>query len=62
MDRILALRVLVERRREFRESFVGAHVDFRKAFDSMHRETLWELLRFRGIPEEILRLIRALYS
>ena len=62
VDRILALRVLIERRREFRKSFIGAYVDFRKAFDSVHRETLWGLLRFRGIPEELLRLIRALYS
>ena len=62
MDRILALRVLIERRREFCESFIGAYVDFRKAFGSVHRDTLWELLRIRGIPEEILRLIRALYS
>ena len=62
VDRILALRVLIERRREFRKSFIGAYVDFRKAFDLVHRETLWGLLRFRGIPEELLRLIRALYS
>ena len=62
VDRILALRVLIERRREFRRPFFGAYVDFRKAFDSVHRDTLWELLRLRGIPEEILGLVRALYS
>ena len=28
----------------------------------MHRETLWEFLRLRGIPREILELIRALYT
>ena len=27
----------------------------------MHRGTLWELLRLRGIPEEIIELIQALY-
>ena len=62
VDRILALRVLIERRREFRKPFLGAYVDFKKAFDSVHRETLWELLRLRGIPEKILCLIRALYT
>ncbi|KAG0723665.1 Dipeptidase 3 [Chionoecetes opilio] len=35
-DRILALRVLVERRREFRQGMLAAHVDLKKAFDSVH--------------------------
>ena len=62
VDRILALRVLVERRREYDKPFYAAFVDFRKAFDSVHRGALWDLLRLRGIPAEILRLIRALYT
>ena len=37
-------------------------MDFRKAFASVHRGTLWELLRFRGIPEKIFALVRALYT
>ena len=32
-----------------------------KAFESVHRGTLWELLRLRGITRQILELIRALY-
>ncbi|KAG0720560.1 Nucleotide exchange factor SIL1 [Chionoecetes opilio] len=36
MDRILALRVLVERRREFRQGMLAAYVDLKKAFDSVH--------------------------
>ncbi|KAG0725162.1 DNA replication licensing factor MCM4 [Chionoecetes opilio] len=36
-DRILALRVLVERRREFRQGMLAAYVDLKKAFDSVHR-------------------------
>ena len=60
VDRILALRVLIERRREFRRPFYGAY--FRKVFGSVQRETLWELLRLRGIFQEILDLIRALYT
>ncbi|KAG0693436.1 Transposon TX1 uncharacterized protein [Chionoecetes opilio] len=35
-DRILALRVLVERRREFRQGMLAAYVDLKKAFDSVH--------------------------
>ncbi|KAG0724748.1 LINE-1 retrotransposable element ORF2 protein [Chionoecetes opilio] len=36
-DRILALRVLVEHRREFRQGMLAAYVDLKKAFDSVHR-------------------------
>ena len=61
-DRILALRVLVERRREFRQGFLAAFVDLKKAFDSVHRESLWDLLRLRGIPAAILDLLTGLYS
>ena len=45
IDRILGLRVLIERRLEFRRGFVAAYVDFKKAFDSVDRGSLWELLR-----------------
>ena len=32
-----------------------------KSFESVHRGSLWELLRLRGITREILELIRAIY-
>ena len=56
-DRILMLRVLVRRRREFREGILAAYVDRKKVFDSVHRETLWDLLRLRGIPARIIGLL-----
>jgi sorting nexin-29 len=62
IDRILALRVLIERRLEFRQRLLAAYVDLKKAFDSVHRESLWEILRIRGIPAKIIDLISALYS
>ena len=49
-DHILALSVLVERRREFQQGMLAVYVDLKKAFDSVHRETLWDLLCLRGIP------------
>ncbi|KAL9968248.1 hypothetical protein ACROYT_G026600 [Oculina patagonica] len=32
-----------------------------KAFDSVHRITLWKLLRLYGVPHKIIRMIQALY-
>ena len=53
-DHILALRVLVERQREFRQGMLAAYVDIKKAFDSVHRETLWDLLRLRDFLQGLL--------
>ncbi len=41
---------------------LAAYVDFKKALNSVHRETLWSLLRLRGIPAGILGLLTDLYS
>ena len=61
-DRILGLRVLTERKREFRQGLLAAYVDLRKAFDSVNREALWRLLDLRGIPPKLISLITALYT
>ena len=61
-DRMLPLRVQVERRREFRQGMLAAYVDLKKAFDSVHRETLWDLLHLHGIPARITGLLTGLYS
>ena len=60
-DRILALHILVERRREFRQGMLAACVDLKKAFDSVHREALLYILRLRGIPAWIIGLLSGLY-
>ena len=55
-DHILALRVLVECQRGFRQGMLAAYVDLKKAFDSVHQETLWDLLHLCGIPARIIGL------
>ncbi len=62
VDRILALRVLIERMREFDRGLLAAYIDFRKAFDSVSRDALWRVLELRGIPPKLVRLISSLYS
>ena len=57
VDRILALRLLIERRREFYQHFLAAYMDFREAFDSVERWSLWKLFELRGIPKKIIVLI-----
>ena len=35
-------------------------VDFEKAFDSMHRESLWETMESYGIPRQIIHMVNIL--
>ena len=37
-------------------------IDFEKAFDSIHRESLWCILRHYGIPCKIVTIIKMLYE
>jgi len=38
------------------------YVDFKKAFDSIHRESLWRILKLYGIPDKYINIFRALYG
>ena len=62
VDRILALRVLFERLRDFRIGLLAAYVDLRDAFDSVNRDVLWSILALRGISPNLVNMISALYS
>ena len=41
---------------------MAAHVDFRKAFDSVNQDALWRILALRGIPPKLVNPISGLYS
>ena len=37
-------------------------VDFKKAFDSIKREKMFEILRHYGIPDKMIRAIKTIYN
>ncbi|XP_070000710.1 uncharacterized protein [Penaeus vannamei] len=59
---ILALRVIVECRFEFGRGMFAPYIDLKKTIDTVHRESLWEILRMRGIPTRIIGLKGSLYT
>ena len=61
IDHILALRVFTERRREFCQGLLAAHVDLCKAFDSVNRDAFWRILGLRGVPPKLINLMSELY-
>ena len=62
LDRIIALRLIAERRHEFRQPLYAAYIDLRAAFDSLDRNSLWNILKTIGIPPKLVDIIKTLYS
>lgn len=61
-DQIATLRIIVEQSIEWNSSLYINFVDYRKAFDSLHRDTLWQLLRHYGIPLKLTKIIENSYK
>ena len=61
VDQILALRLLIEERQEYRQPLIVAFVDFSAAFDSVDRSRMFTILQEAGIPYKVVEMIRLLY-
>ena len=59
---ILALRRIIEGAKAKNLKATMVFIDFKKAFDSVHRGLLMKILRAYGIPDLIVRLIDNLYT
>ena len=61
-DQIFTLRNIIEQCTEWNRQLYINFVDFEKAFDSIHRESLWRILRAYGIPQQIVLVIKSFYN
>ncbi|VDP54557.1 unnamed protein product [Schistosoma margrebowiei] len=61
-DRIAPLRIIVEQSIEWNSSLYINFIDYKKAFDSVDRTTLWKLLRHYGVPQKIVNIIQSPYD
>ena len=59
---ILALRRILEGAKAKNLTAVMLFIDFKKAFDSVHRGLLMKILKACGLPDEIVRLIESLHT
>jgi hypothetical protein len=62
IDQIFALRQIVEKAIEFQNPLYIAFIDFKAAFDSVDRNSLWLLLQTAGLPAKLTRLFQLLYN
>ena len=56
------LRNVIEQVNEWISCLYLCFVDFEKAFDSIHRKTLWHLLRTYGITAKLVDMINVMYE
>ena len=61
-DQIFVIRTILEESIEYNSPLFINFIDFEKAFDSIHRESLWKILRIYGLPEKLIKMIRILYD
>ena len=61
-DQIYILRNILEQSIEWQAPLYINFIDFRKAFDSVIRNKLWDILRHYGIPEIYVTIITKIYE
>ena len=61
VSHILALRRILEGIRDKKLPATLVFVDFSKAFDSIDRDNMFEILKSYGVPERMLQLIISIY-
>jgi hypothetical protein len=62
LDNIFILNHVIEKSRQDRKPVFTAFIDFRKAYDSVNRDLLWEVLKGMGVHGDILNTLRGMYS
>ena len=61
-EQIFVLRNIIEEVAEWNSSLYLCFVDYEKAFDSIHRDTLWKIMRCYGILTKVVRMVQVMYS
>jgi hypothetical protein len=58
MDQIFYIQQILEKKWEYNGTVHLLFIDFKKAFDSVNREVLYNILLEFGIPKKLVRLIK----
>ena len=61
-DQITTLHIIVEQSLEWRTALCINFIDYEKAFDSLDRNVLWDLMANYGIPSKIISLVKNTYE
>ena len=58
--KLLNIRWIMEKAREFQKNIYFSFIDYAKAFDCVDHSKLWTILKEMGIPEHLTCLLRNL--
>ena len=61
-EQIFILRNIIEQSVEWQSTLYINFIDFEKAFDSIHRGSLWEIMRQYGIPSKLINIVKLMYT
>ena len=61
VDQLFTIRQLIDRFWEYNKQQMHLFVDFRQAYDSVHRPSMWAIMEEMGIPAKLIRLTKTCY-
>ena len=61
-DQIANIHWIIEKAREFHKNIYFCFIDYVKAFDCVHPNKLWKILKEMGISDHLTCLLRNLYA
>ena len=62
IDNIFLLRQINEKYREYAKTSWHVFIDYTQAYDSIHRSSLWNILRSFHIPEKLISFMKLCYT
>ena len=61
-DQIANICWIIKKAREFQINIYFCFINYAKAFDCVHHNKLWKILKEMGIPDHLICLLRNLYG
>ena len=61
-EQTFTLRNIIEQSLEWNATLYLVFIDYMKAFDSIHQDTLWKIMKLYGIPSKFIKLVRMFYT
>ena len=61
-DQIFSLRQIIDKCLAWQKPVLLNFIDFKKAFDCIHRESLWKIVAKYGIPNKIINIMKSFYQ
>lgn len=62
LDHIHVVKQLFEKSREYNVTFYCCFVDYSKAFDSLHHESIWRALKNQGVDIKYIQILKNIYK